>query len=109
MVLSAEDGRRRRPPAGPALRMQRNSSRAQWLLCWTKRNASIPADPLAGLEHARAPATVAGMSLAHLDRIAFVCDVIDAQGGDWDATGAVLRRSSTARTWTMRSPTPPGT
>ena len=39
-------------------------------------------------------ATLAGMSLAHLDRIlAFVCDVIDAQGGDWDATEALLRRT----------------
>jgi hypothetical protein len=26
VVLPAEDGRRRRPPAGPALRSQRNSS-----------------------------------------------------------------------------------
>jgi hypothetical protein len=26
------------------------------------------------------------MTLAHLDRIlGFVCDVIDAQGGDWEA------------------------
>jgi hypothetical protein len=32
--------------------------------------------------------TLAGMSLAHLDRIlAFVCDVIDAQRGEWHATG----------------------
>jgi hypothetical protein len=31
-------------------------------------------------------ATLAGMSLAHLDRIlAFVCDVLDAQGGDREA------------------------
>jgi hypothetical protein len=31
-------------------------------------------------------ATLADMSLAHLDRIlAFVCDVIDAQGGDLEA------------------------
>jgi hypothetical protein len=42
----------------------------------------------------RRRATLAGMSLAHLDRIlAFVCDVIDAQGGDWDATEALLRRT----------------
>jgi hypothetical protein len=33
-------------------------------------------------------ATLAGMSLAHLDRIlAFVCDVIAAQGGDREAEG----------------------
>lgn len=36
------------------------------------------------------PATLPGMDL---DRIlAFVCDTIDAQGGDWDATEAVIRR-----------------
>jgi hypothetical protein len=27
--------------------------------------------------------------------LAFVCDVIDQQGGDWDATEAVLRRELT--------------
>src|SRR4029453_4031999 len=38
-------------------------------------------------------ATLAGMSLAHLDRIlAFVCDVVDAQTGAWAATEALLRR-----------------
>jgi hypothetical protein len=40
-------------------------------------------------------ATLAAMSVAPLDRIlVFVCDVIDAQGGDWAATEAVLRRGS---------------
>jgi hypothetical protein len=32
--------------------------------------------------------TLAGMSLAHLDRIlVFPCDVIDARGGDQEAKG----------------------
>lgn len=35
--------------------------------------------------------TLSPMDLDQLDRIlADVCDVIDAQGGDWDATEAVL-------------------
>jgi hypothetical protein len=36
------------------------------------------------------------MGLEHLDRIlARVCDIIDAEAGDWDATEAALRREFT--------------
>lgn len=41
-------------------------------------------------------ATLPHMGLEHLDRIlAFVCDVIDREAGDWDATEAALRRQFT--------------
>jgi hypothetical protein len=40
--------------------------------------------------------TLVPMDLALLDRIlAFVCDVIDANAGDWDATERALRREFT--------------